>query len=80
MSGLIKTHEENLSLTNNWLMDCQHGKVKGWTARSEYGANPSVGTSLEDLWSGGATVKLNIPCTIRGLNNGIHYSRFNISN
>lgn len=55
MSGLIKTHQENLALTNNWLMDCQHGKVKGWTARSEYGVNPSVGTSLEDIWSAGAT-------------------------
>lgn len=56
MSGLVRTHAKNVYLSNNWLMDAQHGWIKGWSAASKYGANPSVSTTFEDIWYAGATL------------------------
>lgn len=50
MSGLIKTPQENLPLSNNWLMDCQYGLIKGWSAAKKFGMFSAVTTSFTDIW------------------------------
>lgn len=68
MSGLVRTNAKNVYLSNNWLMDAQHGWIKGWSAASKYGANPSVSTSFEDIWyAGGVLTWLTAAATIEAI-------------